>query len=122
VVSPVLDVVAVEIKQTDSSRGIAQAGRYAAAAEHVALVLGPDGPAERTAARTAGSGIGVAQVQSDGMVTSWQAPASQPDLDPLSRACLGEQLAHMRDSGTVSGPVREVFGRMLVSAGADPRF
>lgn len=122
VTSPAVDVVAVEIKQTDSSRGLAQAGRYAAAAERVVLALGPDGLAERTAARTAGSGIGVAQVGHDGTVTSWQVPLPQPDLDPLARACLAEQLARMREMGAHSGPVREVFGRLLVSAGADPRF
>ena len=122
VVSPVVSVVAVEIKQRDAGRGLGQAGRYAAAAEYVALALGPEGRAEQAVTRAAGAGIGLIQVLDDGAVTSWQAPRPQPNYDPLARACLAEQLLHMHASGARSGPVREVFGRMLTSSGADPRF
>lgn len=119
---PVLDVVAVEIKLTDVNRGLAQAGRYGAAAELVVAAVGPDARVRRAVARYAGSGIGIVQIDDRGGATAWATPTPRPNFDPLARACLSEQLAHMRQTGARSGPVREVFGRMLVSAGVDPRF
>lgn len=121
-VSPVLDVVGVEIKLTDVNRGLAQAARYGAAAELVVAAVGPDARVQRAVVRYAGSGLGIVQVDERDGATVWATPTPRPDFDPLARACLGEQLAFMRQASTRSGPVREVFGRMLISAGADPRF
>lgn len=117
------EVVTVEAKLRDWKRGLGQASRHAAGADRSWLVMDA---AYLAAARASvrwfrDSGVGLAGLDGTGRLSPLISPLGAHVL-ATRRELLAERAASLHAAGSLSGPVRRVFGRDLrPTAGPDPR-
>lgn len=122
--SPAFRLETIEAKLRNWQRGLWQAARHAAGADAAWLVLDAvhARPAEKSTQWFHALGVGLAQLDRDGVLTTLIEP-SGVDVLRVRRELLAQRLGSIYSSGAIAGPPARVFGRYLApTTGIDPRY